>query len=86
MEQVGLFDGLDSYFAGNPVSTFLSQALLLETVTKSQFFILNLERLLVGPIRVQAFDKARFTKEKIEMVDIVQLVSQSFICVYSEIR
>jgi len=57
----------------------------LKTVTESQFFILNPERLLVCPVRIEVFNKAGLAKKEIKVINPLELVFQFFKSVDGEI-
>ena len=73
MEQVGLPNRLNVYFAFNPLGALFCDGLLLEPITEGKLFIFNSECLLACPIGIEPFNKPWFTEEEIEMINALEL-------------
>ena len=85
VKQVGFAYGADLDFVGDPFGAAAGDLLLLESVGKLKPFVFYLEGFFIRLFGVQCLYKSRLTKQELERVDAIELVTQSFIGVDGEV-
>lgn len=69
VQKVGLLGGFDLDLSSNRISTFFSNTPLLESILEYLAIIFDLERFLVGLVRIEGFYEARLTEKESEPFD-----------------
>lgn len=85
VEQLRLPDGTDGHFLPDPFSAIASHALLRQPIGQLQAIVLDLERLLVGFIRIERRDKPGFAEEKIQMLNLIEVFPECVVSVNRKI-
>ena len=85
VQQVGLTHRADFDFLLDPGRTAASHFFLRKAISERQSFILYLEGLLVGPLRIERGDEFWLAKKESQAFNVFQFFCQRLECVDSEV-